>query len=128
MRAGLTETGGMNEKTLRSLRPDAHWHEGQLAGSFWCLNIGLALMALLTLLPMGVLQLQAALENGYWYARSAEFIGKPIFDVLIWMRVPGDTIFAIGALLLAWFVFRLWVVPRPVPVQAPADARELIPG
>ena len=35
-------------------------------------------MALLTLLPMGVLQLQAALENGYWYARSAEFMGKPI--------------------------------------------------
>ena len=34
------------------------------------MNIGLSLMALLTLLPLGVLQLQAALENGYWYARS----------------------------------------------------------
>jgi nitric oxide reductase large subunit len=38
---------------------------------------------------MGVLQLQAALENGYWYARSAEFMGKPIFELLVWMRVPG---------------------------------------
>jgi nitric oxide reductase subunit B len=85
-------------------------------------------MALLTLLPMGVLQLQAALENGYWYARSAEFMGKPIFDLLIWMRVPGDSIFAIGALLLAWFVSRLWVVPRPAHLQAPADVRAPIPG
>ncbi len=54
-------------------------------------------MGLLTLLPMGVLQLQAALENGYWYARSAEFMGKPIIDILVWMRVPGDTIFSVGA-------------------------------
>jgi nitric oxide reductase subunit B len=76
------------------------------------LNIGLTLMALLTLLPMGVLQLQAALEHGYWYARSAEFMGKPIIHLLVWMRVPGDTLFSIGALLIAWFVFRLWVTPR----------------
>ena len=103
---------------LRVIRPHAHWKESQLAGSFWCLNIGLTLMALLTLLPMGVLQLQAALENGYWYARSAEFMGKPIFDVLIWMRVPGDTVFAVGALLLAWFVLRLWVAPRTAPAPS----------
>jgi nitric oxide reductase subunit B len=112
--------------SLRALKPHAYWQESQLAGSFWCLNIGLSLMALLTLLPMGVLQLQAALENGYWYARSAEFMGKPIFDVLVWMRVPGDTVFAVGALLLAWFVFRLWVAPRsarqPAAIEAPGSA------
>jgi nitric oxide reductase subunit B len=28
------------------------------------------------------------------------------------MRVPGDTIFSIGALLLAWFVLRLWIAPK----------------
>ena len=38
-----------------------------------------SLMALLTLLPMGVLQLNAALEKGYWYARSAEFTNTAIF-------------------------------------------------
>jgi nitric oxide reductase subunit B len=83
-----------------------------LRNSFWTLNIGLSLMALLTLLPLGLLQLNAALEHGYWYARSAEFMGRPIIDLLIWMRVPGDTIFSIGAVLLAWFVLRLWVVPK----------------
>jgi len=69
-------------------------------------------MALLTLLPLGVLQLNAVLENGYWYARSAEFMSRPIIHLLVWMRVPGDTIFAAGALLMAWFVTRLWILPR----------------
>ena len=85
---------------------------GWLRGSFWALNVGLALMALLTLLPLGVLQLSAVLEHGYWYARSAEFMSQPIVHLLIWMRVPGDTLFAIGALLYAWFVLRLWVARR----------------
>ncbi len=100
---------------IRCLKPNAIWAEGRLRTSFWTLNIGLSLMALLTLLPMGLLQLNAALENGYWYARSAEFMGKPIFDLLVWLRVPGDTIFSIGAVILAWFVFRLWVAPRQAP-------------
>ena len=29
---------------------------------------------------------------------------KPIIHLLVWMRVPGDTIFSVGALSLAWFV------------------------
>ena len=53
-----------------------------------------------------------AIENGYWYARSAEFMQQPIVDLLVWMRVPGDTIFAIGAFALAVFVAGLWVRPR----------------
>jgi nitric oxide reductase subunit B len=97
---------------VRGLKPEAVWNEKLLSGSFWTLNIGLTLMAVLTLLPMGLLQLRAALEHGYWYARSAEFMGKPIFDLLVWMRVPGDTIFSIGAILVSWFVLRLWIAPK----------------
>ena len=93
------------------------WNTGLLRGSFWALNIGLSLMALLTLLPLGILQLQAALENGYWFARSAEFMDRPLVHLLIWMRVPGDTIFSAGALLLAWFVFRVWVRPRTMEAK-----------
>jgi nitric oxide reductase subunit B len=96
---------------LRGLKPDAYWNQRWLRSSFWAFNIGLSMMALFTLLPMGLLQLNAALEHGYWYARSAEFMGKPIFDLLVWMRVPGDTVFSVGALLLAWFVLRLWFAP-----------------
>ena len=100
---------------LRGLRPQMRWPEGLLRGAFWAMNIGLALMALLTLLPMGVLQLNAALEHGYWFARSAEFMNRPIIDMLVWMRVPGDTIFSVGAVLLGWFVLRQWILPARDP-------------
>lgn len=99
---------------LRGLKSDTQWATGILKGAFWSFNIGLMLMALLTLLPMGVLQLQAALENGYWYARSAEFMSKPIIEILVWMRMPGDIIFSAGAVLLAWFAFRQWIKPKIV--------------
>ena len=102
---------------LRGLKPEAKWREGWLRGGFWCLNIGLTLMALLTLLPMGVLQLQAALEHGYWYARSAEFMGQPLIHMLVWMRVPGDTLFAAGAVLVSLFVASLWLDRRALPAS-----------
>lgn len=109
---------------LRGMKPDLAWHEGLLKTSFWCLNGGLALMALLTLLPLGTLQLFATLNHGYWYARSAEFMQQPIVDLLVWLRVPGDTIFAIGAVLLAIFVAGLWLFPRreDEPEDAPEGA------
>jgi nitric oxide reductase subunit B len=97
---------------LRGLRAQQVWNEKALRLSFWCLNTGLVMMALLTLLPLGTLQLLAAIEHGYWFARSAEFMQKPLVDLLVWMRVPGDTIFSVGALSLAWFVLRLWLWPK----------------
>lgn len=99
---------------LRGLRPQVEWPAGLLRGAFWCFNIGLGLMALLTLLPMGVLQLNAALENGYWFARSAEFMNRPIIDMLVWMRMPGDLVFSAGAVLLGLFVLRKWLKPKLV--------------
>jgi len=97
---------------LRGLKANVHWDESVLKLSFWSLNIGLAAMALFTLLPMGILQLNAAIKHGYWYARSAEFMQQPIIDLLVWFRVPGDTLFSVGALALAWFTLRLWIKPR----------------
>jgi len=101
---------------VRGLKPDAEWNVKPIRASFWTLNIGLSMMAVFTLLPLGLLQLNAALENGYSYARSAEFMSQPIVHLLVWMRVPGDTIFSVGALLLAWFVMRLWILPRKATV------------
>ncbi|HWS27767.1 MAG TPA: nitric-oxide reductase large subunit [Xanthomonadales bacterium] len=104
---------------LRGLRGQMVWDTRPLKVAFWSLNIGLSLMALLTLLPLGILQLIAAISHGYAYARSAEFMQQPIIELLVWMRVPGDTLFSIGALALSWFVLRLWVMPtREVPAGA----------
>ena len=97
---------------LRGLKPGIVWNERLLRTCFWTLNIGLALMALLTLLPIGTIQLLAAIDHGYWFARSAEFMHQPLIELLVWMRVPGDTIFSVGAVLLAWFIIRLWIAPR----------------
>src|SRR5690606_25377022 len=97
---------------LRGMKPELAWREGILKTAFWCLNIGLALMALLTLLPLGTLQLFASLENGYWYARSAEFLQQPVVDLLVWLRTIGDTVFAVGAVALVVFVAGLWLFPR----------------
>lgn len=92
---------------LRALRPAAEWHEGLLRLGFWCMNIGLFTMVVGSLLPVGLMQTWESVRHGYWSARSAEFMHTPTMQVLRWMRVPGDTIFAIGALALVLFVFGL---------------------
>lgn len=109
---------------LRGLKPDVEWNDRALKVSFWAFNIGLAGMALLTLLPIGVMQLNAALKHGYWYARSAEFMQQPLIELLVWLRVPGDTIFSVGALALAWFMLRLWIVPKRRAMVAAEPAAE----
>lgn len=104
---------------LRGIKPNVQWNEAALKTSFWALNIGLTAMALFTLLPIGIIQLNAVIEHGYWYARSAQLMQQPIIQLLVWMRVPGDTIFSVGALSLAWFVLRLWIAPKPAAVKLP---------
>jgi nitric oxide reductase subunit B len=90
---------------LRALSPEAEWRENWLKFSFWALNAGLMAMCVGSLLPVGLMQTWASVEHGYWFARSSEFLGSPLMQTLRWMRVPGDTLFAIGALVLVAFVF-----------------------
>lgn len=93
---------------LRALKPGRVWKNWPLAAAFWTINIGLALMVVVSLLPIGLMQTWASVEYGTWYARSAEFLQTGLMSTLRWLRVPGDTLFAIGALLLGWFVFNLF--------------------
>ena len=45
-------------------------------------------------------------KHGLAYARSAEFYDTTLFWQ--WMRMPGDIVFALGALLMAWdFLLKL---------------------
>jgi nitric oxide reductase subunit B len=88
---------------VRGLMPGKQWHTGPIAFSFWAINIGLLLMVLVSLLPVGLMQTWAAVSHGTWYARSAEFLQTPTMNALRWLRVLGDTIFAIGVLAMGWF-------------------------
>lgn len=89
---------------LRVLSPQREWKDGLLRFSFWSLNGGLMAMCVLSLLPVGLLQTWASVEHGYWYARSSEFMQTPLMQSLRWMRVPGDTVFFLGAVALVVFV------------------------
>jgi nitric oxide reductase subunit B len=89
---------------LRVLIPGVEWKDGLLKFSFWGINIGLAAMCLLSLLPVGLMQTWASVDQGYWYARSSEFMQSPVLQTWRWMRVPGDTIFFLGAVALVLFV------------------------
>ena len=97
---------------LRGLTYRHEWDERLLKTAFWSLNGGLAAMALFSLLPMGLYQVWASVTEGFWYARSAEFIQQPLMHAFVWMRVPGDILFSVGVLSIAWFVVRLFIGPR----------------
>ncbi len=74
--------------------------------AFWLYNGGLVLWILLNFFPIGWPQLVAVYEHGFAYARSVDFYGKTLFWQ--WMRLPGDVVFAAGALLMAWdFIVKL---------------------
>ncbi|MDB4960086.1 MAG: norB [Myxococcales bacterium] len=97
---------------VKSLRPTLAWPDRLLKLAFWGINLGLGAMVLLSVLPVGLLQTWAAVETGYWYARSAEFLQSPLMDTFRWLRVIGDTVFALGAFVFVAAVIRMTVVRR----------------
>jgi nitric oxide reductase subunit B len=92
---------------LRALRPGEVWRDGLLRFSFWSLNVGLFAMVVISLLPVGLMQTWAAVEHGYWYARSPEFLQSPVVGTFRWLRVIGDTMFTAGVVALVLFVYGL---------------------
>lgn len=72
--------------------------------AFWLYNAGLVLWIVLNFFPIGWPQLDAVFEHGLAYARSLQFYDTTL--VWQWLRLPGDVLFAIGALLMAWDFLR----------------------
>jgi len=92
---------------LKTMGFESNWNSKTLGASLWMINIGLFLMAFLSLLPVGMLQSFASVEHGLWYARSSEFLQTELMNTLRWLRAIGDTIFAIGALMLGYFILTI---------------------
>jgi nitric oxide reductase subunit B len=107
----------------RLLRPTAPRDERLVAFSFWAMNVGLLLMVAISVLPVGLYQTWASVKVGYWYARSPEFLQVPLIDRLRWLRIIGDTIFALGAFAFVVHILRLGARPRPAgaPSEEPVD-------
>jgi nitric oxide reductase subunit B len=92
---------------LRDMDSVSVWKEKWLKFAFWAINIGLMAMVLISVLPIGLAQTFASVQEGLWYARSAEFLQTPLINTFKWLRVIGDTTFALGTVALVWFVFGL---------------------
>ncbi|MDA8352317.1 MAG: nitric-oxide reductase large subunit [Firmicutes bacterium] len=93
--------------TMRNLVKPEKWNDRLLKISMWGLNIGLAGMILVTLLPVGMIQLQESYTQGFWVARDPSFYEQPLVETLLWWRALPDTIFIlVGVLPLVWFVVR----------------------
>ena len=85
------------------------WSDRTLKWVFWLFNGGLALMVFGSLLPQGIVQALISFDQGYWHARTPELLHSPLMETLVWLRVPGDIVFALGALLLLIFLIRIEV-------------------
>jgi len=106
---------------LREITPDEAWDEKGFNFSFWWINIGLVLMMVMGLIPNGFYQLVQSVNHGTWYARSAEVIGSAWMQWTVWLRIPGDVVFAIGAIVLVVSVVRAIYGIFQQPTQAQPD-------
>ena len=97
---------GLTLFCMRGLSDPSRWSEKLLKTSFWCLNIGLAMMVFLSLFPQGLYQAYQSFTVDYAYARSAAVIHSPVMQALVWARVPGDLVFSVGVIAFTLFMIR----------------------
>ena len=75
------------------------WNPRLVRTAFWSINIGLLLMVMLDLFPAGVLQFNAVVERGLWFARSSAFVEGATFQTLTWLRIIGGALFTVGGVI-----------------------------
>ena len=97
------------------------WCDRPLAVSFWGFNVGLLVMTLFTLFPIGIAQAWTSYKDGLWMARDASFFERPLVSLLGQLRIVPDTIIIVlGVLPLVYFLFRTF--PHLKPQAADSDA------
>jgi len=98
--------------------------------SFWGLNVGLALMLFVNLVPMGILQLNDAFQNAYVHARTPEFFEQTTVRVIEWLRLPGDLLFILAGILPVVYLAARMFTERNRYGRLPqgAEAEELVEG
>jgi len=112
---------GLTLFCMRGLSDPSRWSERLLKTSFWCLNIGLAMMVFLSLFPQGLFQAYQSFTRDYAYARSAEVIHGPVMQALVWARVPGDLVFTVGVVAFSLFMMQALFGGKPGRVTASGD-------
>lgn len=110
------------------------WNARLLRTSFWSLNLGIALMVVLDLFPVGVHQLMVVMSDGYAFGRSQEYLTGTVFQTFTWLRGVGVAVFIFGGVIpLVWFMVSRWVdlkaaEPAGEPFVVPPTVLAVAPG
>ncbi|MDD5559096.1 cbb3-type cytochrome c oxidase subunit I [Candidatus Methylomirabilis sp.] len=81
------------------------WNEKLIKGVFWSLQVGLVLMMMLDLFPVGLYQVATVFKQGLWAARAQAHVTDNVWITLTWMRTVGGAIFLFGGVLpLVYFI------------------------
>ncbi|ALC90163.1 nitric oxide reductase [Bacillus sp. FJAT-18017] len=115
------------------VKPEA-WNDKWVKISCIALNVGLAGMVFVSLLPVGFAQIKEAYFNGYAASRSSDFLKTDFVQTMLTWRSVPDTVFLIGVVILLLFslkgLFNLRKVTHsegellPVPDLAEDDDEE----
>ncbi|WML44022.1 nitric-oxide reductase large subunit [Neobacillus sp. PS3-40] len=112
--------------SLRNIVKPEAWNDKLLKFVCWMLNVGLAGMVFISLLPIGLVQLKLAYDKGYWASRDPKtYFSMDIVHNLLLFRAVPDTIFLIGVIALVVFCVKAFFNLRkpthgenePLPVR-----------
>lgn len=111
---------GLCTHILRVVSPEVAWEPGWFQATFWLTNIGLVVMTVASLLPLGFSQLRTVYAEGYDAARSLEFYERPRNKRLLWARSLGDVPMILGATTFALGAIRHLLAARNDAEKLPA--------
>lgn len=98
----------------RGMVKRSQWSDKPLQLSFWGFNIGLFVMTVCTLFPIGIAQAWTSYQEGLWAARDASFFARPFVMLLGQFRmVPDTVIIVLGVLPLVYFLFKTFPHLKP---------------
>ena len=103
--------------------PERKWNTKLLGFAFWRSNRN-AVEILSACCRSGLLQTYQSV-NQVIGMREVGFMQTPVMQNLRWMRLFGDTVFAIGAVAFIWFAICLMIPrkkTRAILVGEPAEA------
>jgi len=89
---------------LRLSDVKATWNTRLLDLGLKLMNYGMVMQIFLSIFPIGLYQFWMAATYDYWYARSQHFHGSSVVQWLKLARSIGDSIFALGMLLIIYWV------------------------
>ena len=93
----------------RGMVQKEYWNDRILKISFFGFNIGLLLLTLGTLFPVGILQAWTSYKEGLWVARDASFFERDFVRFIGMVRIiPDLCIIVLGVLPLAYFLFKTY--------------------